>query len=119
LVVEREWVETAASVAGVGFTALVAEIRIFAIFFLVQEVGIFAIFVLVAEVSIFTIFVETFFTEQARADGIHGARQQFAGQVDDDFLRSILTDDFGFLLDITLNSFNSSTFYMILIPITP
>jgi len=91
LVVEREGVVTAASVAGVGFTALVAEIRIFTIFFLVQEVGIFAIFVLVAEVSIFTIFVETFFAEQARADGIHGARQQFARQVDDDFLRGIVT----------------------------
>jgi len=87
LVVEREWVVTAASVAGVGFTALVAEIRIFTIFFLVQEV------------SIFTIFVETFFAEQARADGIHGARQQFARQVDDDFLRGIVArfyceDDF-------------------------
>lgn len=67
----------------------------------VQE--IFTIFELVAEVRVFTVFIDVLegfeFTEQSRADGFHGTRQQFTRQVDDDLLRGIVTrfngeDDF-------------------------
>jgi len=70
---------------GVGATAgaLVAEIGVFTIFELSAGVGFFAILIDV---------LEGFeFAHQSRSEGFHGAAQQFAGQVDDDFSGGIVT----------------------------